>query len=108
MSEFDQLQAKLKPETVQFKEIPRELKYAGSMRLKRGLKLFFLNLQTFEVKESTAKPEAILDSKGKATLHMKVVHQPNVIYIPALNLQNAKRKAVKICAGLYEKNIANV
>jgi hypothetical protein len=66
----------------------------GSLRPQKGHKLFECNLSTGVVKEAEyeAKRDTINYNQVSFVETKKLIVHPDCIYIPALNLKNAKKK----------------
>ena len=77
---------------VQEKQIPDKSLHLGAKKLKKGLKIWELNLAKLEVYEAKIEETEVVMFGGKAVPKRKLVMQKNCIYVDALNLENAKRK----------------
>lgn len=78
-------------------EQKQEFKYAGSMRMIPGLKLYAFNWDVMTIEEVKIKKEVSLDiSKNKEIEKNKVFNDPKCIYYQALNYKNAVRHANRI------------
>lgn len=82
----------------------KEYTYKGSIRLKKGLKLYAYNIEEMSVDEVPLKREIVsLDKNGVLEKRLKAMHNPKCVYIQALNLDNAKRKAKQIQSYIHDK-----
>ena len=78
-------------------EKKKEIKFLGSQRKIKGLKLWEFNLDTKELKEAEYKKERMVLPGLKALPNKKAIRRQveikeNGIYIQALNRENALRK----------------
>lgn len=75
-----------------------EMKLIGSQRLIKGLRMFELNLETFEIKQTipikTSEPFVLEGNEDKGN-RLTYIGQANCKYIQAINLKNAKKKFTK-------------
>lgn len=75
------------------KEVNKEIKLLGSLKMQRGQSLWKLNLKTKMIYQ--VKPEdATLTMKGG--VRKKVVLEDDCIYAVAINVKNAERKFIKM------------
>lgn len=97
---------KIKPEVAIEAEVKKEVKYkkVGSLRVIKGLTIFTYNPITGDIKKLEVKKKALIGFDKKVVEQAKATHDPNVVYIQALNLKNAKRKATKMLTKAREQN----
>lgn len=81
--------------------------YKGTLRLKKGMKLYELNLKTQEIKE--AQYQSITAQTGRlgAGVRKALIMQPNCLYEAAINQQNAQRKFGKMVKKIVDKITVN-
>lgn len=86
-------------------EKPSELKHVGTLRPKRGHRVYEVNISTFEINEATYEEETdfvLGNDKMKNSKRKKLVMNKDCIYIPALNVKNVIKKLNKrIKEGYY-------
>lgn len=75
----------------------QEYKYAGKMKFKAGMRLYAFNLLTDTLKElEVTKKAIVLKRTGAPIIKHTALMAENEVYIPALNLKNARKKADKL------------
>lgn len=104
MSYFDE-QIKPKIQHEQKAEVKQEYKFLGSIRLKRGMKLYKLDLKTMEYSEVKIKEKVAINMEGKPVTTKEATYHNNCIYFQALNMKNAKKHAMKELEKLVRRNI---
>ncbi len=77
-------------------EQQQEYKMIGSMRLRRGMRLYSFYPSTGELKETNITHRVSIDMKGEPLKESTVTFDPKAYYIQALNWKNAKKKSDKI------------
>jgi len=82
------------------KPVRKEKKLVGSKRLKKGHKLFSINMSTGEVAQKKYDMVKIPELNKPDKLRMEVITEENHIYFSALNIKNAIKHARKIVNGL--------
>ena len=92
-----ELEPKNKDEVLELRQTPESFTQTkiGSMRIKRGHKLFMINKDTLEIKEAEYEMEAVSFSEAEndnVSVKRKLVTQDGWFYYPALNKRNAYRK----------------
>ncbi len=87
-------------------EVKKEVEYkrVGSLRLKKGLSVFTYNPMTGEVKKLVVEKKVSIGIDKKAKKEIKATHDSNVIYIQALNMKNAEKKAYKMLKQVEAEN----
>src|SRR5690554_6095561 len=87
-------------------EKPAELKYVGSLKIKRGHRVFEVNISTLEINEATydEKTDFVLSNdKMKNSKRKKLIINKDCVYVSALNAKNAIKKINKgIREGYYK------
>jgi hypothetical protein len=73
----------------------QEYKYKGSVRLRRGMKIYSFNPETTELKEVELTGKVIVDLKGSPHKKLQTTYNPKCWYIQAINYKNAQRKVDK-------------
>lgn len=86
-------------------EKPAELKYIGSLKIKRGHRVFEINTLTLMIREAVYEEESdlvLIPNKIKKSKKKKLITDKDCIYISALNAKNAVKKLnKKIREGYY-------
>lgn len=73
----------------------QEYKLIHSIRKVPGLSLYKLDTKTMEVSQVEHTSEAMITFSGEPRYYDKVLYDDKNIYIQALNMKNAERKALK-------------
>ena len=74
----------------------QEYKYVGSIRIQKGVRLFALNTNTWDLTEVIVKKEVMISLNQQPVTAQKANHVEGNIYIKAINLKNAEKKAARI------------
>lgn len=84
----------------------RKMEYAhvGSIRLKKGQKLYEYNLNERVLKLSDTQMEVKADMNGKLVKRGKKTLNPLTMYVVAINEKNACRKLYKRLKAMNNKN----
>lgn len=93
-----------KPEVEIQAEKKQEYKFIGSIVLNKGMKLYSLNTETFEIKEVEIKRDKLVDISKKDVTKSTAQHDPRLVYIKAINFKNAKKKAEKMLRVVFERS----
>lgn len=87
-------------------EKPAELKYVGTLKPKRGHRVYEINISTLEINEATydEKTDFVLgNGKMKNSKRKKLIMNKDCVYVSALNAKNAIKKINKgIREGYYK------
>ena len=78
------------------RKAPAEYHIIGSQRRIPGHTLFAYNQRTREWKVADLRRDVEVDVNGKPIYKNAVSIQPHTIYVQALNLENAKKKYMKM------------
>lgn len=93
---MDQLDKQIfSPEEIKIvnqKDVRKEVKHLGKIKMHKGQKLFDLDMKTGMIKE--AELQEVLNIKGEKK--RKLIAKPEHLYAPAINLENAERKFLKM------------
>ncbi len=84
--EFDE--TNVMPEELRLIKQDFALSYIGSMRLKKGMKLFAIELETLNTEPAVFR-------KNLQTNRLELHKQKGFVYVPAINAQNAIKKLLK-------------
>lgn len=76
----------------QQKEVRKEVKFIGKLKMQRGQKVWQLDLQTRLI--TIANVESVSNIKGD--IKRKLVVKEGCWYAPAINLKNAEKKFLKM------------
>ena len=89
---------KIQPEHVieQQVEQQREYKRIGQVVLKRGLSIFYCDMETGEVEKLAIVKKVSIGIDKKAVHQNKAQYNENYIYVQALNKKNAIKKFKKM------------
>jgi hypothetical protein len=85
-------------EIVSQKEVQKQLKHLGSIRLQRGHTLWEVNMKTGMITPATYETQAAdfkAAAKGIQGVRRKLISKEGCMYIPALNKKNAAKKFVQ-------------
>lgn len=99
-----ELEEQVKIEASVEKQVKKEEKFLGSMKLSPGHKCWELDLNTLHIKEAEYKKIAInfaAAQKGEISRMRKLLTKESCIYVTALNMKNARKKFTIM---LREKN----
>jgi len=81
-------------------EVKKEIEYKLQMRMqrKRGLTIFAYNVKTGDISRVEIEKKVAVDftNTNKVKKTNKAQHNPDCIYVQALNLKNAKKKIKKL------------
>lgn len=87
-------------------EKPTELKYVGTLKPKKGHRVFEINTLTLMIREAVYEEESdlvLISNKIKKGKKKKLITDKDCIYISALNTKNAVKKLnKKIREGYYK------
>lgn len=87
-------------------EKPSELKHVGTLKPKKGHRVFEVNISTLEINEAAydEKTDFVLgNDKMKKSKRKKLVMNKDCVYVSALNAKNAIKKInKKIREGYYK------
>lgn len=78
------------------RKAPAEYHLIGNQRRIPGHTLFAYNQRTQEWKVADLRREVEVDVNGKPVYKNAVSIEPHTIYVQALNLENAKKKYIKM------------
>ena len=87
-----ELETQITVQEAEVREIKKNMQYLGSKRLKRGQKLFRLDLTNGEITEVELKKTATIVNGKLDSGRIRVEMDANSLYEPALNMENARRK----------------
>lgn len=75
----------------------QEIEYVleGTIKPKVGHKIWELNEETGEIKEAQYKSDTVSFNSNAVMDSEKLIRHSDCVYIPALNIENAKRKYLK-------------
>ena len=84
-----------KPDTQQEikAQAKQEFKYIGKIVLRKGCRLYGWNYVTDTLAEVILTKDLKITKFGKAEVKQKATHAADTLYIQAINLANARRKA---------------
>jgi len=96
-------------EFVKKAEQKKQQKHIGSIRLRKGLTLFQMSIETgriskVEFDETVVKPDF---DKGTRKVSHKVTYDPKMLYVQALNMKNAKKKFTKLAKQIINESNSN-
>jgi hypothetical protein len=77
------------------KEVKVELKLMGTIRPQKGQTVFEINEETGDCKPATYKSDTVAYPVKGNKAPDKLILNKDCIYIPALNVENAKKKYLK-------------
>lgn len=99
MKEVTGVSTKAKAKTTQSvkkkKEEKVEAKLMGTIRPQNGQKVFEINEETGDCKVASYKSDTVKISFKGNHAHDKLIINKDCVYIPALNVDNAKKKYLK-------------
>ena len=78
------------------RKAPAEYHYIGSVRRVKGHTLFSYNTDTKALKRADMQREVSVGIEGKPKYNTKTLREKNCVYIQALNLENARKKLIKL------------
>lgn len=89
---------KIQPDHVIEKQVEKQQEYrlVAQMKVKKGLKVFYCDMDTGEVNELEVKKKVAIGYDKKVKKSNEAQDQKNCIYIQALNKKNAVRKFKKL------------
>ena len=99
----------IKPAVVIEAEVKKQVEYKKIGYLKKvpGLTVFTYNISTGGVEKLKVEKKVSIGLDKKVKRETRASHDPNVVYIQALNLKNAKRKAEKLLKTTKERDECN-
>lgn len=82
----------------------KEKAYIGSLKLKRGHKLFEYNTRTNEIREAPVQRKVIIGMDKKKTFKSRIETNRECLYVGALNVKNAKKHFEKMIKEILKQS----
>ena len=89
------------------KEIEKQEKFIGKIKVIKGLKMYKMSTETGKI-SLVEFEEAIVDYKNPEKTVHKMIQEPRHLYLQALNDKNAKRKFTKMVKKIIEENAKTI
>jgi len=97
MTKLFHLNAQPQQEVTRKAEQKQEYKFHGSIKLYKGCKLYSFNTETLMLEEVKIERKAALSIRDKKPVKQNRVNfNPKCLYLQAINIENAKRKVLKL------------
>ena len=97
MKELFDLNEKPRQAVTRKAEQKQEYKFHGSIKMNKGCKLYSFNTETLMLEEVKIERKVAVNAIDKKPVKQNRVNfNPKCLYLQAINIQNAKRKVLKL------------